>query len=268
MAENKSLTFQKNHDNNFHFDNYIYPNNNNSLTHNKDQIKELNYKYINTTEERDLQENQRILNNSSHYINPKIQSDILNKNNYDSYYLNNYIPKIIEPNVYLKNPINNINNNNLSGCGSINYDTYPAYSSKTNLSYNTNNSIERDNLNSYFNVNNSNNNNNNNNNYLYTNNNHHRNLNNKNSNIANQLETSTNSVNLNSNLDKLLENLKNHSQELEGKNNENIKLKEENYVLGNTINNLEGTCIGLREENEYIIFIKINFFILSFKIIF
>ena len=247
MAENKSLIIQ-NRDNNFHFDNYVYQNNNLSLNHNKDQIKELNFKYTNTTEELDLEDNHPNLNISSDNINPKIQKDtIKNKKIHESYYLNNHIPKIIEPNVYSKNSLKT-NNNAFSSGASINYDPYPAYSTKTNITYNTNNSIEGEdnhgNLNSYLNMSDHNKNN------IYTN--YNGNVNNNN--IPNLFESSTNSINLNSNLDKLLENLKNHSQELEGKNSENMKLKEKNCMLYDTIQNLETTCVGLREDNEYIIF--------------
>lgn len=246
MAEINSFIFSKNQDDNYQLDHYINSNNNIRINNNRDEIKDLNYKYINTTELDSQDDHQNFNNNSSYKINPKITNEILNNNiNYQAYYLNNHIPKIIEPGAYIKNPTNLNNNPYISGA-SINYDPYPAYSLKTNISYNTNNSIEKDNIsnniNSNLNILSSNNNN------LYPNLNE--NTKNNNNNFAHPLETSTNSNHLNSNLDKLLENLKNHSQELEGKNCENIKLKEENYMLLDTINNLEATCFGLREENE------------------
>jgi hypothetical protein len=249
MEDNNTLNYLINNDNNYHFDNYINPNNIISINHNKDQIKDLNYKYINTTEPQDLQDNNQNFNNSSSNIDPKMQSGNILKSNYESYYLNNHIPKIIVPNIYLKNSIKSNNYNNpFSSGANLNYDPYPAYSSKTNLSYNTYNSIEKENshnnLNSYLN---SNHNNNINNSYA----NFNANINNNHNNLISNLENSTNSNNLNSNLDKLLENLQNHSQELEGKNCENNKLREQNCMLYDTINNLEATSFGLREENEY-----------------
>jgi len=250
MADNKTLNYPINHDNNYHFDNYINPNNNISINRNKDQIKDLNYKYINTTEQQDLQDNNPNFINSSSNIDPKIKSGNILKSKYESYYLNNHIPKIIEPNIYLKNSIKSNNYDNAFSSGvNVNYDLYPAYSSKINISNNTYNSIEKENshnnLNSYLN---SNDNNNINNSYANFNANINNNHNNK---ISNPLENSTNSNNLNSNLDKLLENLQNHSQELEGKNCENNKLKAQNCMLYDTINNLEATSFGIRQENEY-----------------
>ncbi len=248
MAEKKGLIFQESYDNDLHFDKYIYPNNSMRIN-NKSQIKELNYKYINTTEEIDSQENLKNINDSSNFINLRIKSDAINKTNNDAYYLNKNIPYKIEHNDILNKSVNN-NNKAINSHISINYDPNPAYNSKTNHSYNdTNNSIERDNLNGSLNLNKNISNNINNNLHANSNSNFVKN------NIPNSFENSSNSVNLNSNFDKLFENLKNHSQELSGKNCENMKLKEENFILYNSINSLEATCVGFREENEYKIFL-------------
>lgn len=61
---------------------------------------------------------------------------------------------------------------------------------------------------------------------------------------------STNSNNLNSNLDKLANNLRNQNSEIEEKSSENSKIKQENKILLNTIENLEENCLNFQLENE------------------
>ena len=57
------------------------------------------------------------------------------------------------------------------------------------------------------------------------------------------------------NIDKLLHDLKSQNSELENKAFENIQLREQNKLLSESNNNLEGNCVNLRNENEYNIFI-------------
>jgi len=229
MTDN-NLFYESN--NEYNFDNYLIKANNPNMNLNKDQLKDLNYKYISTTEEMNEDENSIYdLKNPS------------NKNRKDPIYMNNIFPRIIEPNINLRNNQNHLLNSTASG----NCEPVPAYSCNVNYSYNSNGSMQKDKYNN--NINNYN--------YpkinnlmssdLYSFPNVHMSEN-------NPLNLSNSSNHLNSNLDKLLGNLRNQSIELNGKNNENMKLKDENLNFYNTINDLEAKCINLSEENEYKIF--------------
>jgi len=214
-------------------ENYILSNQNMNIPQkNKILIKNLNYKYINTSEDRQINETNRKIENQN---NQKAYNDIINQENISKIVTNyeNYnIPKIIEP---YTNPVNNV----FYSTNSLNIDHNPAYISKTNFSYNTAGSMEREYTNNNYN------------NQYNENNYSHNNILNIN-NHNNQLNCSSNSYNLNSNLDKLLENLRNHSNELEERNLENHNLKQENFLLCENVNNLETKCFTLRDENEYI----------------
>lgn len=69
-------------------------------------------------------------------------------------------------------------------------------------------------------------------------------------NNGNLNNTSLNSNNMNANLDKLLENLRSHSLELDSKNIEVVRLKEENINLFETVTELETKCVNLKSENQ------------------